>query len=136
MSCLCHSEMARQNADDIDVDVEPLGMDLLTMIAGTGTFSNAELLMLLEIDLSIEREKIPEHRKYSRFTFDSFENDEFKSFFRFHRDDVQFLCSLLGVSDVYRSPTRTKWTGLEGLCVVLRRLSYPNRLIDLTPLFG
>ena len=37
---------------------------------------------------------------------------------------------------MFRLPSRIGWSGLDGLCLVLRRLSYPNRLFDLVPIFG
>ena len=35
-----------------------------------------------------------------------------------------------------RGANRSSWSGLEGLCVVLRRLAYPNRRFDLESIFG
>ena len=38
--------------------------------------------------------------------------------------------------DFYQGINGIKWSGDEGLCILLRRLAYPNRLCDLVPLFG
>ena len=48
--------------------------------------------------------------------------------------DVYFA---LQVPHNYRSPVcRTKWSGMEGLLILLRRLCYPSRLSDLCEEFG
>lgn len=43
---------------------------------------------------------------------------------------------MLEIPQVFRCNNRTVCIGMEGLCVVIRRLAYPNRLDDLSPLFG
>ena len=42
----------------------------------------------------------------------------------------------LDIPEVNQAANGTKWTGLEGICLLLRRLNYPNRLDDLVPEFG
>ena len=56
--------------------------------------------------------------------------------FRFTKPQVLELVHRLGLPDVMRSPSQHSWTGLEGLLVVLRRLSYPGRLGELCEEFG
>ena len=46
------------------------------------------------------------------------------------------LKTLLQIDDEYKSSTKLVWSGAEGLCILLRRLAYPNRLCDLVPMFG
>lgn len=61
---------------------------------------------------------------------------EWKETFRFQKADMQRLCDALQLPAVMTATCRTTWTGFDGLCVVLRRLSYPSRLKDIVGLFG
>ena len=60
----------------------------------------------------------------------------FKDKFRFQKTDFRRLCAALGIPDEMRAPNRTRWSGLEGLCILLRRLAYPTRHLDLDDFFG
>ena len=56
--------------------------------------------------------------------------------FRFSKEDIPRLLAALKIPQSYTCSSGTKATGMEALMVVLRRLAYPNRLCDLTKLFG
>ena len=56
--------------------------------------------------------------------------------FRFTKEQLYLLVQQLRLPDCMTAPNRTKWTAIEGLCIVLRRLTYHNRYIDLVGLFG
>eukprot|EP00117_Sycon_ciliatum_P014943 scpid101655/ scgid14999/ len=57
--------------------------------------------------------------------------------FRFTGQQLKDLCFALQVPQNYRSPDcQTKWSGMEGLLILLRRLCYPSRLSDLCDEFG
>ena len=56
--------------------------------------------------------------------------------YRFAKDDVIHLAEALSLPEWYSCVQKTKATGLEALAVMLRRLTYPNRLCDLVPIFG
>ncbi|KAF2881880.1 hypothetical protein ILUMI_24296 [Ignelater luminosus] len=58
------------------------------------------------------------------------------SSFRFTAEHLQQLTDLLRTPAEIRTDRRCSTTGLEALCICLRRLVYPNRLADLEPLFG
>ena len=49
---------------------------------------------------------------------------------------MERLCAALAIPDKYTCVQGTITTGMEALMVLLRRLSYPNRLCDLVQLFG
>ena len=55
---------------------------------------------------------------------------------RFSKDDVHLLHDLLRVPEFYWCPNETVVGGLESFLLLLRRLTYPNRLSDLCSLFG
>ena len=83
-----------------------------------------------------EEKDEPSHYKYTRFDLNKYNETEFKDYFRFSKEHVLDLIHLLGIKDSYIAKTKIKWSGLEGFCVLLRRLAYPNRLCDLVPMFG
>ena len=62
--------------------------------------------------------------------------NEFKQYFRFQKQHIYDLRKKLGLRNNYTGVNGIKWSGDEGLCILLRRLAYPNRLCDLFPLFG
>ena len=55
---------------------------------------------------------------------------------RFCKDDLARLATALSLPEQYTCSQGTTVTGIEALLVMLRRLTYPNRLCDLVPLFG
>ena len=56
--------------------------------------------------------------------------------FRFTSPEIRRLYDALHVFPNYTAPCRTSWTGMEGLLVLLRRLTWPSRLGDLCEEFG
>ena len=53
------------------------------------------------------------------------------TFNRFFKDDMSCLAIALSLPDKYICKQGTTATGMEALMVMLRRLTYPNRLCDL-----
>eukprot|EP00834_Sanchytrium_tribonematis_P001662 NODE_42_length_34079_cov_0.552619.p26 type:complete len:107 gc:universal NODE_42_length_34079_cov_0.552619:18076-18396(+) len=51
--------------------------------------------------------------------------------FRFHKDDIFQLITLLEIPDTISLPNGSKCTRTTAFCVLLRRFSYPSRLFDL-----
>ena len=70
------------------------------------------------------------------FDLDTYTEEQSKASFRFYKDDIRNLCVELGIPKEFRARNGTALSGEEGLCVLLRRLSYPNRLGDLSEFFG
>lgn len=56
--------------------------------------------------------------------------------FRFRKDDLITLQHLLRIPDEVRLCNGSKVKGTEALCVMLRRLCYPCRYVDLYEMFG
>lgn len=57
--------------------------------------------------------------------------------FRFRKEDIRLLAVRLLLPETVRKPSnRLAWCRVDGLCLVLRRLAYPNRLLELIPIFG
>ncbi len=125
------------NADNDD-DEDNLTMDdyvMMTTLA-EGLMSNDELMCFFAFDTLCAAENESEHKKYARFSLNLFGASEFKKFFQFEKKDIETLCKCLAIPEHMYSKSRVTWTGIEGLCILLRRLAYPNHLCDLVPLFG
>ncbi|XP_073238052.1 uncharacterized protein [Porites lutea] len=56
--------------------------------------------------------------------------------FRFRTHDLQILSEVLQIPDSFRCYQRSVVDGMEGLCILLRRLSYPCRYSDMISRFG
>lgn len=55
---------------------------------------------------------------------------------RFAKNDIHQLLLHLSIPAFYKCPNGTVASGLEAFLILLRRLTYPNRLSDLCLLFG
>ena len=63
-------------------------------------------------------------------------DDECKAEFRFLREDIYTLHDIMNIPEKFTCYNGVKVTGIEGLCILLKRYSYPNRYLDLIPRFG
>lgn len=70
------------------------------------------------------------------FNIDETDDGVFRTLFRFEKDHVRRLRSVLLLPDVLYSAQEVPVPGDEALCLTLRRLVYPNRLCDLERVFG
>ena len=70
------------------------------------------------------------------FRLDDYDPVTVYRFFRFERAELYTLLEALRLPDVVILQSRHRVTSLDALCICLRRLSYPNRLIDLMAIFG
>ncbi|KAM7287530.1 beta-galactosidase-1-like protein [Ixodes scapularis] len=64
------------------------------------------------------------------------DSEAFRHQFRFEQMDLMELCSALRVPHTIRTAQNVAIPGQEALCILLRRLSYPNRLCDLEGMLG
>ena len=71
---------------------------------------------------------------YDRFDLTRIADEECKAEFRFGLADL--LAKVLAIPDTFFCRNGTVATGIEGLCILLRRFAYPCRLSDLIPRFG
>lgn len=75
-------------------------------------------------------------KEFPRFNFEGISEEESLSLFRFHKDDIRTLSQRFGLPETLILRDRSQVSGIDALCVCLRRLAYPNRLVDLERLFG
>lgn len=99
-----------------------------------GVINDEEFLLLYDLNKSKNLD-LP-YESYNYFDFDMLENDECLSEFRFHKRDIPLLADVLQVPDVITCYQRSVCSGLEALCVVLKRLAYPCRYADMIPRFA
>ncbi|CAH3163418.1 unnamed protein product, partial [Porites lobata] len=63
-------------------------------------------------------------------------NFSYKEYDRFRKHDLQILSKVLQIPDSFRCYQRSVVDGMEGLCILLSRLSYPCRYSDMISQFG
>ena len=74
--------------------------------------------------------------KYDRFELSKMNEDECKSEFRFKKEDIERLLHAFRFPNKFVCSNGTTASGVEGLCMLLRRFAYPCRYSDLMPRFG
>jgi len=77
-----------------------------------------------------------EHSNYHRFNLNRIDATECEERFRFLKQDIPRLAQALRLPDTFIGYQGTTCSSVEGLCLLLRRLAYPCRYVDLIPLFG
>jgi len=74
--------------------------------------------------------------EYDPFLLDNFTSSECESHFRFSKGDIPLLCHYLHIPDRFVCSQGTICNGLEGLCMLLKRLAYPCRYFDMISTFA
>ena len=73
---------------------------------------------------------------YNRFDLDNMNDDECKAEFRVRKRDPPTLAQALRIPRSFQLSQRSVVDGMEGLCMLLKRLAYPCRYGDLIYRFG
>lgn len=60
-------------------------------------------------------------------------DDECKAEFRLGLSELPVLAEALRIPEKFTCPNRTVATGMEGLCITLKRFAYPCRFSDMLP---
>ena len=95
-----------------------------------------EVLLLKYIEKQQDLADAAALRRLVSFDFDSLTALSFHEKFRFLKEDVSLLSAALGMPHEFVACKRTKWSGLEGLCILLHRLSYSGWRLEADELFG
>jgi hypothetical protein len=98
------------------------------------TISEEEFLLLYDVNSSKNLD-LP-YEQYSRFKLDDMEDDECLAEFRVKKQDLPLLADALRLPDIFECEQRSIVEGMEGLCMLLKRLAYPCRYCDMIPRFG
>ena len=107
--------------------------DLLLVMYSEGLIDDEEYLLLYDINYS--REIYP-YWNFSRFDLDDWDDTRCRTELRFAKNDLDELLHVFGIPDKISTIQRTTCSGMEGLCILLKRLAYPCRFSDMAVLFG
>ena len=108
--------------------------DLLLLSHSENLIDDEEMLLLY--DLNKSKNPVIPYWFYSPFNLKEISDDECKTEFRFFRNDIYRLLRVLRVPKYITCPNGIKVTGIEALCVCLKRFAYPCRYSDLIPRFA
>ena len=76
------------------------------------------------------------HWKYEQFCLDDLNDDECRVDFRFLKNDLYHLAENLDIPDEISCYNNVKVSGIEALCILLKRFAYPCRYVDMVLLFA
>lgn len=68
-------------------------------------------------------------KRAGEFRLDELDDNFCYTNFRFYKADIRRLRVLFHIPNEIILPNRVKVSGEEGLCILLRRLAYPNRYV-------
>ena len=74
--------------------------------------------------------------KFERFDIDAWDESECWSELRFGKQDLDLLREKLQIPDEIVCCQRSECEGMEGMCILLKRLAYPCRYTDMVPRYG
>ena len=74
--------------------------------------------------------------RYEPFNLDNIDSAECKAEFRIEKADLPRLAEALQLPPTFHCQQRTVFDSMEGLCMLLKRVSYPCRYSDMIPRFG
>ena len=106
----------------------------LLLSHGSNFIEDEEFLILY--DLFEPRNPDFPHEAYAKFDLDETAESESLSEFRFRKRDILSLAEVLDIPETIRCEQRSICGGIEGLFVLLRRLSYPCRYGDMIQRFA
>ena len=108
--------------------------EFLALAYANKFIDDEEFLLLYDAHFSKNLE-LP-YKEYGKFDLQTIEDDECIAEFRFAKQDIPFLVQTLGIPDYMWCYQGTRFSDIEGICLLLRRLAYPCRYSDLIPRFG
>ncbi|KAG5884379.1 hypothetical protein JTB14_026211 [Gonioctena quinquepunctata] len=104
----------------------------VAVLAGANHQEIEQLLLHNIIGIAVENGE----NNNVEFSLNNMTDDEVKNNFRFQREDVLRLRDALRIPHHNITHSRNNVDGTTALCMLLRRLCYPNRLVDLEKLFN
>ena len=96
--------------------------------------SDEEFVLLYDCSFSKNLE-IP-YEEYGRFNLEEMADSECRAEFRVNKRDRPLLAECLQIPDAFVCNQGSICDGMEALCILLRRLSYPCRYSDMILRFG
>ena len=108
--------------------------DFATMCYAFGYITAEEFLIVLD-EYHSSNPEFPYH-EYAPFDLDNMDEAECLAEYRFEKRHLHLLAEALRVPANFTTPQRSRVDGMEGLCILLRRLSYPCRYSDMISRFA
>ena len=108
--------------------------DLLAFACFEDIIDEDEFLLLWDLNTSKNLD-FP-YEDYGRFDLDEMDDSECVAEFRVKKRDLPDLAAALQIPNQFVCHQRSVADGMEGLCMLLRRLSYPCRYSDMIARFG
>ena len=108
--------------------------NLLIMSHDDGLIDDEEFIVLH--DLYASRDPDFPYDVYAPFDLDELDESESVAEFRFRKRDVRALAEVLRIPDTIICEQRSVCDGVEGLCMLLKRMSYPCRYGDMIHRFA
>ena len=96
--------------------------------------NDEEFLMLYESNTS-RNPDLP-YWSYETFDLDNLSDDECRNELRFFKNDIFYLREILDFPEEITCYNGLKVSGIESLCLLLKRFAYPTRFLDMMPRFG
>jgi len=108
--------------------------ELLLLSYVNNVVSDREFVLLYDA----YRSKSPDfnYQQYDPFNLDNIDSAECKAEFRIEKADLPRLAEALQLPATFHCQQRTVFDSMEGLCMLLKRVSYPCRYSDIIPRFG
>ena len=69
-------------------------------------------------------------RRRGKFDLAVISDDDAQKWFRFDKNHLERLRRALRIPDLVKTEERDRASGVEALCIILRRMVYPNRLFE------
>ena len=108
--------------------------NLLVMSHDDGLIDDEEFIVLR--DLYSSRDPDFPYNFYAPFDLDELDESESVAEFRFRKRDVRALVEVLRIPDTITCDQRSVCDGIEGLCMLFKRMSYPCRYGDMIHRFA
>ena len=96
--------------------------------------SDDEFVLLYDANKSTNLD-LP-YETYEEFELEDMEDDECFAEFRVRKRDLPLLSDALRIPNAFKCEQRSVVDGMEGLCMLLKRLAYPCRYSDMMQRFG
>ena len=94
-----------------------------------------ELEFCILYDAAGKRNHVFPYKHYVRLNLENISNDERKAEFRFDLEDLPILAQAMRIPEKFTCDNGTTATGMEGLCILLKRFAYPCRYSDMISRF-
>lgn len=108
--------------------------DFILLSYGMNMLTDDEFLVLFDMYSSPNLD-LP-HDSFPKFNLDELHEDECLSQFRFKKADIPVLAQALQIPPIIRTYQGSVCDGIEGLCMLLKRMCYPCRYSDMVALFA